>query len=75
MENRITTIQIALELIARIYLVNFKGAISNRKFNSLDTKNRIGATCSIMEIPLDEPEVYIKRNTGKFSDPIFFWGM
>lgn len=73
LENRITSIQVALEMIARIYLVEYKEDLSNRKFKDKNIKERIRITCSNMMIPLETPEQYLRKNTEKFSEPIDFF--
>jgi hypothetical protein len=73
LENRITSIQIALELISQIYLVNYKRKLSGRRFKSIDTKERIRNTFTDMEIPLEEPEQFLRRNNDEFFDPVSFF--
>ncbi|MFG6116957.1 hypothetical protein ACGTN9_17535 [Halobacillus sp. MO56] len=73
LENRISSIQIALELITRVYLVNYKCVISNRKFKKMDTKERFKLLCTNMEISLEHPIEFLERRNGNFNDPISFF--
>lgn len=72
LENKITSIQTALELISKLYLVDYKKNISHRKFKNLNTKERLMCLFEIMEIALDVPTDYINRNLEFEYDPIDF---
>ncbi|MFS0672579.1 MULTISPECIES: hypothetical protein [Ornithinibacillus] len=72
LENRITNIQIALELISKLYLVDDMKELSNRKFKGKDTTEKLEHLFISMGINLDSLFDYIKRKNLDTDNPVEF---
>jgi len=73
LENRISSVQIALELLVQLYLVEHKNIISKRQFKSMAIKSLIKKLCEIMNIELEEPKNYLHKYIVTEANPIDYF--
>jgi len=72
LENKITSIQIALELISQLYLVDDTRELSNRKFKKSTSIDRLEYLFESMKIDLSLPLDFMKRNKVEDLKPVVF---
>lgn len=72
LENKITSIQIALELISQLYLVDDTKELSNRKFKKSTSIDRLEFLFESMNIDLRLPLDFMKRNKVENFKPVEF---
>lgn len=73
LENKITSIQIALEVTSRIYLVEYTKEFSNKKYKDGNFADLAKLMSKSMEIELGQPTEYLNRVTDIEDDPIIFF--